>query len=137
MVSNSKHNLIYKITGVKNLLRLKQLKMHVSVLETSSMELFHPFNIKITQLVQRLVLITETKILRVSLVNISDNFTVMTRVSVFKHPLCVHPTDAHYFKALAKRTSIVWQTFEILLVKHKACQFGQHSNTCLTNIFYL
>ena len=46
---------------------------------------------------ERLVLITEPKILQVSLVNISDNFTVRTRVSVFKHPLIVHPIDAHYF----------------------------------------
>ena len=64
------------------------------------------FNIKSTQLDERLVLITEPNSLQVSLVNINYNFTVMTRVSVFKHPLIVHPTDGHYFNNRVLLTDI-------------------------------
>ena len=39
-------------------------------------------------------------------------------------------------KALAKRTDILWQTFEILLVKHHVCRFGHYTSTWSTNIFY-
>ena len=37
----------------------------------------------------------------------------------------------------AKRTNIVWQTFDVLLVKHNVCRFCHDTNTCLTNIFCL
>ena len=57
---------------------------------------------KSTQFNERLVLITEPIILQVSLVNIN----VMTRVSVFKHPLIVHPIDAHYLKKRVLLTDI-------------------------------
>ena len=40
------------------------------------------------------------------------------------------------FKAPAKRTNIVCQTFRTLLVKH-ACPFGHHNKHCLTSIFCL
>ena len=35
------------------------------------------------------------------------------------------------------RTSIVWQTSEVLLVEHNVCRFGHHKNMCLTNILGL
>ena len=37
-------------------------------------------------------------------------------------------------EAPAKRTRIVWQTFGILLVRHKVCQFGHDTNMYLANI---
>ena len=35
------------------------------------------------------------------------------------------------------RTSVVWQTFEVLPVKHSVCQFGHYvyPSICLTNFF--
>ena len=42
-----------------------------------------------------------------------------------------------YLKASAKRTDIVWLTFEILLVKHNVRRFGYYTNMSLTNIFLL
>ena len=35
------------------------------------------------------------------------------------------------------QTEIVWQTFEILLVKHSVRRFGHNANRCLTNMFCL
>ena len=73
---------------------------------STSVKPVYPLNIKSTQLDERLALITEPNILQVSLVNINDNFTVMTKVSVFKHPLIVHPIDAHYLSNRVLLTDI-------------------------------
>ena len=43
--------------------------------------------------------------------------------------------DAESDVAPAKRTSIVWQTYEVLLIMHNIFQFGRHTNICLANFF--
>ena len=39
-------------------------------------------------------------------------------------------------KVPVKQTTIVWQTFEVLQVKHNVCQFGHYISMFLTNIFW-
>ena len=51
-----------------------------------------------------------------------------------KHSKFCLLSNACTFKAPAKRTNIVWQTFEVLFVKQNVCWFGHYTNTCLTNI---
>ena len=51
-----------------------------------------------------------------------------------KHSKFCLLSNACTFKAPAKRTNIVWQTFEVLFVRQNVCWFGHYTNTCLTNI---
>ena len=46
----------------------------------------------------------------------------------FSYSIYFIPINARVSKASAKRTSIVWQTFEVLLVKHNVGGFGHHTN---------